>query len=336
MDLIIIAGFLGSGKTTLLLHVVKSLTKRSNKKVAIIENEVGETGVDDQYLQEYDLNVREIYSGCICCSLRISLVQTLLELERDYHPDIVILEPSGVASAKQTLSAVDGYGGDIERKIVITLFDAVRFFKITNFSMPIIADGIAAADVLVINKADLVDEEKLSSIKQNLLEVASKKPIIPVSALTGANIDSLMSFVQENTSDRENVSVAPEPDCAAKKMNPVVYSEQLDLRFQVPVTSQYVIENLTKFISDIAKNIGAAESSLIGHIKAIVKAGKQGYLLISSTAADSEPQIKGKLANDISKMTLTFNIIVYGIEQEDLDNIVAIQLEHNDLFPHNS
>ena len=89
MELIIISGFLGSGKTTVLLSIVRDAVEKYGKKVAIIENEVGQTGVDDQFLKEQGLDVREIYSGCICCSLRMDLIQTLLELEREHDPTCI-------------------------------------------------------------------------------------------------------------------------------------------------------------------------------------------------------------------------------------------------------
>ena len=88
MDKIIISGFLGSGKTTLLLRIAKSLVEDSGRKIAIIENEIGKVGVDDQTIAAEGLTVKELFSGCVCCSLRLDLINTLLELERNVNPDI--------------------------------------------------------------------------------------------------------------------------------------------------------------------------------------------------------------------------------------------------------
>ena len=78
MDLLIISGFLGAGKTSVLLPLARFLCEQRGMKLAIIENEVGETGIDDVVLREAGLAVRELYSGCICCSLKIDLVKTLM------------------------------------------------------------------------------------------------------------------------------------------------------------------------------------------------------------------------------------------------------------------
>ena len=75
MNLFVIAGFLGSGKTSLLLAVAKAVSE-SGRKMAIIENEVGKVGIDDIVLRAEGLPVREIYSGCVCCSLRLDLINT--------------------------------------------------------------------------------------------------------------------------------------------------------------------------------------------------------------------------------------------------------------------
>ena len=122
MDLLIIAGFLGAGKTSLLLELVGGLAAGGTRKIAIIENEIGAVGVDDQVLAAEGLPVREIYSGCICCSLRGDLVTTLLELERQEKPDLVILEPSGAAGVRQVQSALVGYGGEMLKLGPLLLF----------------------------------------------------------------------------------------------------------------------------------------------------------------------------------------------------------------------
>src|SRR5210317_1406548 len=96
MKLLIIAGFLGSGKTTLLLQVAKHLAAAS-KRIAIIENEMGEVGVDGDYLTLEGLHVQELLGGCICCTLAAGLVGTLEKVERLFQPDLVILEATGSA-----------------------------------------------------------------------------------------------------------------------------------------------------------------------------------------------------------------------------------------------
>ena len=112
MQILIISGFLGSGKTSILMPFVKRLSAKG-KKVAIIENEIGEIGVDDLYLKENGLYVKEIYHGCVCCGLRTNLIRSLIELERDYNPDVIVVEPTGVADPYLTLTSLSGYPGHV-------------------------------------------------------------------------------------------------------------------------------------------------------------------------------------------------------------------------------
>ena len=105
MHLLTISGFLGSGKTTLIIKLAKAAT-RKGLRVAILVNEVGEIGIDDQLLRQLDMNVYELLSGCICCSLATDLPGTLQKLAQDFKPDLVLLEPSGVADLEKVLSAL--------------------------------------------------------------------------------------------------------------------------------------------------------------------------------------------------------------------------------------
>ena len=181
MKLIVISGFLGSGKTTLLLTLAKTFSGQGHK-VAIIENEVGKTGVDGELLKAEGLSVREIYSGCVCCSLRHDLIQTLLELEREVKPDIIFLEPSGVAGPKQIQQCLCGYSGEIEKTVMIAVADAQRLPIIRDFSIPLVHDGIEIADLVVINKADLVSPEQLMELQRRLLEVNPVAEMLCISA----------------------------------------------------------------------------------------------------------------------------------------------------------
>ena len=90
----IISGFLGAGKTTLIKKLFKSSLK--NEKVVLIENEFGEIGIDGSFLKESGVEIKEINSGCICCSLVGDFASSMKEVIDTYHPDRIIVEPSGV------------------------------------------------------------------------------------------------------------------------------------------------------------------------------------------------------------------------------------------------
>ena len=214
MNLIIISGFFGAGKTTVLLAMAKRFSERG-KKLAIIENEVGKVGVDDARLRAEGLKVKKIYSGCICCSLRMDLIAALLEIERDYEPDVVILEPSGVAGPKQVIGALVGYGGEIDRKIMLSVVDASRFDKIQDMSIPLVTDGIEVADLVVINKCDLVSVDELVHIQSRIHEFRPDAQVIAVSAVTDDGLDDMFRMVSAG-----DFSVKRPAEIVAKKGGP--------------------------------------------------------------------------------------------------------------------
>ena len=103
--LLVMAGFLGSGKTTAIIGLANAIRKHG-LKLAIVVNEIGEIGIDDQVFRQLDFDVWELLSGCICCSLTGDLLQTLNKLDSQYDIDLVIVEPSGAANPRQLIATL--------------------------------------------------------------------------------------------------------------------------------------------------------------------------------------------------------------------------------------
>jgi G3E family GTPase len=327
MDLLIISGFLGSGKTTLLLDVARCISA-AGLKIAIIENEVGAIGVDDQLLMENGLNVREIFSGCICCSLRIDLITTLLELEREHAPDVVILEPSGVAGPKQVIQSLYGYGGDIQSKTVLSIVDASRFQRIRDYSIPLIADGITIADAVVLNKIDLVNALQIDDLKSRIQQIRGDVVIIETCAKTGNNFEQIAQLVLSKLSTRQTVE--SQTFIANAQLTDMPQAVVIAIEKQVSRPSAFSIEEgLTAMVQHIAAVAKQNGCSLIGHIKSIAK-NNGGYLFASVTDFDSPVQTKGRLAAEANEIKLTVNAIVYGVDKPVMEQIVAQSLERFD------
>jgi hypothetical protein len=123
MHVLLLSGFLGSGKTTLILPLSKVVVQ-SGYRVAIIINEIGEIGIDNQVMRHLDLNVWELVAGCICCTLSGDLIATLQKLDLDHAPDLVIVEASGTADPKSILGALRYY-----RSRSLSSVRTVQFFK---------------------------------------------------------------------------------------------------------------------------------------------------------------------------------------------------------------
>jgi len=191
MKLLSICGFLASGKTTLILELAKRL-QPVHKKIVIIENEIGQIGIDDKYLRENGLEVQELFGGCICCSLSADLVTTLEKIETSYHPDLVILEATGVARPEDLASSVSKYCSVVEDNLVLTIVDGVRFDMLLEVVEPLITAQIEAADIIAVNKIDVMDENEISAVEDGIRNLNGAPKIISISADRGANLEQLI------------------------------------------------------------------------------------------------------------------------------------------------
>ena len=155
MFVLIIAGFLGSGKTTFILSLARQLVE-AGKKVAIIENEVGEIGIDGELIRRAGLTVRELFNGCICCQLSADLVPTLETLAAEIRPDYLLIEPSGIAEPQRMLGLLSYYRGPAFQSIqTMTLVDPIRIPELFEVLAPLIRAQIQPASTVIINKIDI-------------------------------------------------------------------------------------------------------------------------------------------------------------------------------------
>ncbi len=195
MKLVIIGGFLGSGKTTLLAGLITGLLSWGTRDLVILENEVGEVSVDGPYLRSRGLNVRELYSGCVCCQLAGDLVTTLSELKETLRPRCVFLEASGVARLENILEVLDKYSRDVEGTLVISLADSERLDLLLETVTPLVHSQLKAADIVVLNKIDTLDGTALEERLNTLRGINPGAEVLPVSALKGDNLENLTERV---------------------------------------------------------------------------------------------------------------------------------------------
>jgi len=187
MNLLLVAGFLGSGKTTLIIKLVETLGRRG-LKVAILVNEIGQVGVDNQLMRQLDLNVWELMGGCICCTLTAGLLTDLHRLDAEYNPDLVILEATGAARPSDVLDALHYYQGrpltSVSTAVVV---DPLRLPKIVRVVGPLIAAQIGPADLLIMTKTDLASPEQTAESRQIVRGMNAHAPL--VRALAGRDLD---------------------------------------------------------------------------------------------------------------------------------------------------
>ncbi len=191
IKVIIVSGFLGSGKTTFINKFIK---QNQAIKPAIIENEVGETSIDTLILKSEE-NIFEIFNGCVCCSVQNELLDVLNELIIVKHKfNYLIIETTGIADPGSVITPFysEEYKTFFELKSVVTIIDALNFLSRFNSEIEL-QKQIIAADVLYLNKSDLVTENKVLEIRRILKELNTEADV-----LIDFNQENLKNSVLEN------------------------------------------------------------------------------------------------------------------------------------------
>ena len=186
----IISGFLGAGKTTFIKKLLQEAI--AGEKVVLIENEFGEIGIDGGFLQDSGIEIREMNSGCICCSLVGDFGRSLEEVLTKYQPDRVIIEPSGVGKLSDVMKAVCDVAGEIPVVLngSVTVVDAQKCkMYMKNFG-EFFNNQIESAGTIVLSRTDVADAEKVAQCVEMIREKNPKAAIVttPCSQLTGAQL----------------------------------------------------------------------------------------------------------------------------------------------------
>lgn len=164
----IISGFLGAGKTTLIKKLIDKGLK--NEKIAIIENEFGEVGIDGEIFRKMDIDIKEINSGCICCSLSGDFKTAIAALKKQYNPTRIIIEPSGVAKLSDIIKSCKDIEDIDSVKInsVVTLIDVTNAIMYLNNFGEFYKDQIRNAKIIVLTRVDIADKELIMAVKEKI------------------------------------------------------------------------------------------------------------------------------------------------------------------------
>ena len=186
----IISGFLGAGKTTFIKQLLKEAI--SGEKVVLIENEFGEIGIDGGFLRDAGIEIREMNSGCICCSLVGDFGKSLEEVLTKYHPDRVIIEPSGVGKLSDVMKAVRDVASEIEVMLnsAVTVVDVNKCrMYMKNFG-EFFNNQIENAGTIILSRTDIAGADKVKAAVAMLREHNADANIVttPCGQLTGAQL----------------------------------------------------------------------------------------------------------------------------------------------------
>ena len=186
----VVSGFLGAGKTTLIKKLLKEALDGS--KTVLIENEFGEIGIDGGFLKESGIEIKEMNSGCICCSLVGDFGTSLKEVISTYAPERILIEPSGVGKLSDVLKAVENVAGDLDVEInsAVAVVDASKCkMYMKNFG-EFFSNQIEYAGTIILSRTDKVDQAKLNACVEMIREHNDKATIIttPLAQLDGKEV----------------------------------------------------------------------------------------------------------------------------------------------------
>ena len=198
----VISGFLGAGKTTLIKKLFASDLK--NEKVVLIENEFGEIGVDGAFLKDSGVQIKEINSGCICCSLVGDFSKSMKEIVEKFGPDRIIIEPSGVGKLSDIIKAIEKVEEPLEINIVATVVDGGKckmYFK--NFG-EFYDDQIKQANTVIVSKTDKLGEEKILAAVE-LIKSLNPHATIVTTPVTELEPNKLLSVLEGDVNNVDSL-----------------------------------------------------------------------------------------------------------------------------------
>ena len=209
----VISGFLGAGKTTLIKKLLEEALK--GEKIVLIENEFGEIGIDGGFLKDAGIEISEMNSGCICCSLVGDFGEALKKVMDQFHPDRILIEPSGVGKLSDVIRAVQGVAEQVEDMVLgcaVTVADASKCkVYLKNFG-EFYANQVQYAGALILSRTQKLSGEKLDAAVALLREKNAAAPIVttPWDQITGAQLLSAME--EGNTLEEKLLAELEEED----------------------------------------------------------------------------------------------------------------------------
>jgi len=321
MKVMIIGGFLGSGKTTTIQKISRQLSD-AGKRTAIIVNEIGEIGLDGEMLKSPGIMTQELTSGCICCTLKISMQYTLQTLEEEFKPDIVIIEPTGIAFPGQIREEIEVMGlSELSFAPVVTLVDPGRFGTEAKEIPRFIETQVKEAEILGINKVDIAPAKIVTATEKMLAELNPEARILKFSAKLGDEkfedllIHLALPGIEKPSQDKKNSIEISEVSAHS-----VLYTLK-SFKYK-PEDGRHFIEENLQTIRDQVKEINP---EFIGHVKLFLKL-PDSMIKGSVTSSEEAPQVEF-IPRKNENLELRLLSAITKVPKERLKEIVESTLE---------
>ena len=202
MRVFVLGGFLGSGKTSILLQLadyLRGLNPHAEKhSLVIVENEIGDTGIDDRIIQANGYLVEAMTSGCVCCTMIVELIECLNQIKKHLNPQWVIIEATGMANTTTVVRTIERRVDGLQSVSGIVVADAHRYDDIVTLMPGFLRGQIANADTILLNKIDLLSEQEHIEAVKKITEVKKGALFFSVSALSPIDQNIWRKVVEQN------------------------------------------------------------------------------------------------------------------------------------------
>lgn len=334
MKILIVSGFLGSGKTTSVVKIGKYLKNRGYT-IAVLVNDVADVGVDGQVINENGLASKEMPRGCICCTLKYALEGNIALIQAESDPDILIIEPTGVAfpeRIKEQIEKMD-FGSEVTMGPIISLIDGGKFGQIMEHSEYAATKQMENADLIVINKRDLMKEAEIGAVENIVRNI---NPDADVFALSFKNRDrEFMEFMSAIESQlgmevalrsdvKDENSGCPDNICAANDdhfdhFNVSSYADTYYIEH--PLDTETAISAATCIMEDLKNMVVALNPKFLGHLKMFLHT-ESVALRISVTSYLDNPEVEVIDTEVSDHGEFTVFAAVTDVHRDDLAQII--------------
>ncbi len=306
MRFIVVGGFLGAGKTSLISALARAYAD-TGRNVVVLENEAGRAGLDSELLASQGIKVERMLGGCACCDMLPMLMYKMGELDGQEEAQIVLFEPSGVASLDSLLADLAKYASDSISMGVVAVMDATRYEVMRQAMANLLRGQLNATRLLVLSKVDLVPPEESDDVQAQLKESSPGLSIWPANLASAQAADVAVDLVRvlENTKVAASLLLSQDSPYQA-------YSWDLDIAPPGLEPGQ-AVSLLGKLLAITGQGAGQglAHVKLLGH-------NADGNLFFASGTTDADLGLRGEARDPIQGRALC-EVIAFGAPSDGLE-----------------
>lgn len=338
MKIVIVSGFLGSGKTTSVIKIGKYL-QSNGFKVAVLVNDIGDVGVDGQVISENGLESKEMPRGCICCTLRYALEANIALVQAQYNPDILLIEPTGVAfplRIKEQIEKMD-FGPEVSMGPIIGLIDGSKFTDLMQHSEDAVTRQLKNADIILLNKKDMLTTRQLTEFETIIRDINPDASFFSLSMKWEE--EAFMHFARELLGDltgdmqvtrstggyigKESIISSPGA-CLSETddfnhFNVSSYADSYTI--SMPLDQDLATHAALELMQSIKNSIVDMNPRFLGHLKMFLHTGSVA-LKVSVTSYQDQPELELVSTAGTEENKVTVFAAVTDIGRDNLADII--------------